>query len=267
MDIQRGLVRTRLGHVHYRKAGAGPNIMLFHINQQSSALMLELMAALAPRFQVVAMDYPGYGHSDHVESQPTIQDYAGVAVELMDALGIRKTHVMGEAVGTFVATEIAGAHPDRVEKAVLVNCPYVPGKRPKGTGGDVDHAVRPTDPSGFPVTRTIDFVLANDPEHSPMNPTQSWMDRINTAQIEAGRNRWQALEALHLYDLPRGLERITCPVLMLTGENFYFVQHREPMLKHLRDARMQVIPGARFCMTWERAEDVGAAATAFLSET
>lgn len=47
MDFKRGLVRTRLGYIHYRALGAGPAVMLFHINQQSSALMRELMQALA----------------------------------------------------------------------------------------------------------------------------------------------------------------------------------------------------------------------------
>ena len=56
MDIERGLVRTGLGHIHYRAAGAGRPLMLFHINQQSSALMVELIQALAPEFRVVAMD-------------------------------------------------------------------------------------------------------------------------------------------------------------------------------------------------------------------
>ncbi len=39
MDIERGLVKTGLGHIHYRAAGADQPVMLFHINQQSSALM------------------------------------------------------------------------------------------------------------------------------------------------------------------------------------------------------------------------------------
>lgn len=267
MNLERGLARTRLGQIHYRKAGAGESIMLFHINQQSSALMLELMDVLAPRFQVVAMDYPSYGMSDHVTEQPTIGDYAAVAVEVMDALGIERAHVMGEAVGSLVATEVAGAYPARTGKAILVNCPFVPGARPKGIDGDIPRETRPGDASGFPLTRTIEYLLENDPEHAPMYPTQSWMDRINVAQIEAGRERWQAIDALHLYDLKAGLRRLTCPVLMLTGENFYFIQHRDEMLQQVDGARLTIIPDARFCMTWERAHEVGAAAISFVDTT
>lgn len=266
MNLERGLAKTRLGQIHYRKAGSGESIMLFHINQQSSALMLELMAVLSTRFQVIAMDYPSYGMSDHVATQPTISDYASVAVEVMDTLGIERAHVLGEAVGSLVATEVAAAYPARVGKAVLVNCPFVPGARPKGTDGDIPRETRPGDSSGFPLTRTIEYLLENDPEHAPMYPTQSWMDRINVAQIEAGRERWQAIDALHLYDLKVGLRRLTCPVLMLTGEHFYFIQHKDEMLREVRGARLEIVPGGRFCMTWEKAPEVGGAAIAFIGE-
>jgi pimeloyl-ACP methyl ester carboxylesterase len=55
VTIERGLVRTRLGHVHYRAAGIGDPILLLHINQQSSSLYVELLAELAPRFRAVAL--------------------------------------------------------------------------------------------------------------------------------------------------------------------------------------------------------------------
>ena len=89
MQIERGLVSTELGYIHYRATGAGAPVMLFHINQQSSALMLELMQALAPRFRVVAMDYPSHGHSDPFPGQPSFADYTRCAIDVMDHLGIR----------------------------------------------------------------------------------------------------------------------------------------------------------------------------------
>ena len=49
MTVERGLVRTPFGHIHYRFQGTGPAIVLFHINQQSSALYLELMVELSSK--------------------------------------------------------------------------------------------------------------------------------------------------------------------------------------------------------------------------
>ena len=93
--VERGLAKTFAGHIHWRAAGSGPAVMISHINQQSSAMMLELLQALALDFRAVAIDYPGHGHSDPFDGQPTIDDYERSVVEVMDALGIERAAAMG----------------------------------------------------------------------------------------------------------------------------------------------------------------------------
>ena len=279
MEIERGLVKTPMGYMHYRAAGvagaAGASgiagseaIFLLHMNQQSSSVYLELMAELAPHLRVVAMDYPSHGDSDHVERQPAIGDYARCAVEVADALGIKKFSALGEAAGAAVSVELAVSHASRVDRIVLVNCPYYQDR----SAADARHAplksgLRPEDASGFPVTRTIEFLLTNDAGHAPMQPTQSWMDRINVAQIEAGRHRWQALDALHQYDIGSNLERVACPALLLIGEHFHYLKYRDEFHKRNPRLRSEVILGARLCMGWERAVDVGRHTLEFLRAT
>ena len=55
---------------------SGPVVMVSHINQQSSAVMVELLQALGAHFRAIAIDYPSHGNSDHIDWQPTIEDYA-----------------------------------------------------------------------------------------------------------------------------------------------------------------------------------------------
>lgn len=260
MNIERGLVKTDLGYMHYRAAGAarGEAIFLQHINQQSSALYLELMAVLCPSLRVVAMDYPSHGHSDNVEQQPAIEDYARCVITIADAMGIASFSVLGEAVGAAVSIALAADYPQRVNKAVLVNCPYYKDRSvAHARHAPLKAGLRPEDASGFPLTRTIDFLLKNDPGHAPVQPTQSWMDRVNVSQIEAGRHRWQALDALHQYDISANLQRMRCPTLLLIGEHFYYVEHRQEFHDKNKALRSMVLPGARFCMSWERAGEVG----------
>jgi len=264
MQIERGLVKTASGYIHYRAAGRGKPIMLLHINQQSSALYLELIAVLGEDMRAIAIDYPSYGMSDHVTGQPTIADYAHCVIEVLDALGVGSTHVLGEAVGAAVSIELACAYPDRVEKVVLVNCPYYPDRAAADRSHTPLKNQRPTDASGFPTTRTIAFLLEHDSAHAPMHPSQSWMDRINLAHMEAGRDRWQALDALHDYDIPAQLGRIRCPVMLLMGEHFIYTSFRDEFAARIEDLRSEVIAGGRFCLTWERAEDVGQRTMEFL---
>lgn len=265
--MDRGLVKTALGQIHYRTAGTGPAVMLFHINQQSSALMMELIEALAPRFRVVAMDYPSHGHSDPMPGQPDYNDYVGCAVAVMDALGIAFASVMGEAVGAGVAVHFANTHPERTERVVLLNCPFSPERgRTHVHVGELKSGLRPEDESGWPVTRTLSFMNTIDPGHAPLHPSQSWMDRINTARMEVGRNGWQAVTALANYDLDDGLRCLTHPTLILLGEHFHYTKFAAEMTARAKNARSEIVPGARFCMSWEKATEIAALTGAFLTE-
>lgn len=259
MRIERGLAETPYGYIHYRRAGRrdSPAIVVSHISQQSSALMIELLACLGDKAQAVAIDYPSCGMSDHVTKQPTIGDYASCVLAAMDAAGIESATALGEATGAFVSAELAAAHPTRIERAVLVNCPYYPEKAvSERAHTSLREGLRPSDPTGFPTTRTLEFVLEKDPTHAPVNADQSWMDRINLAQIEAGRERWQALQALGGYDLPASLRKAACPVLFLMGEQFHYRKDLPALQALARDAEAEVIPGARFCVTWSHARYV-----------
>lgn len=267
--IRRGLVRTPLGHVHFREAGEGPPIVLLHINQHSSALFLEMLAAFAvPQgMRAIAVDYPGHGDSDHVAKQPSIGDYARCVAAVMDALGIREATLLGEATGAAVAVELAVSQPARVSRVVLVNCPFLGDEAMRRALLDeMMHQLRPADATGYPKLRTVEFMLEHDPDHAPMRPTQSWMDRINQAQMEAGRDRWQALIALTQYDLGAALERLACPALLLMGEHFYFGHRAGEIRRRVKHLRHEVLKGARFCASWEFAERIADRGMAFAAE-
>ena len=257
MRIERGLVGTRHGYIHYRAAGSGRAVVLLHINQQSSSLYLELIDALAAGSRAIAIDYPSHGMSDHIAFQPTIADYAECVIAVLDALGVERATMLGEAIGAVVAVELCAAHPGRAEGAVLVNCPYYSDRAATGRSESaLKQGARPSDPSGFPTTRTLEFVLEHDAVHAPVRPSQSWMDRINVAQLEAGRDRWQALAALHQYDIKGNLARVKQPVLMLTGEHFHYAKHLGVLTAHVATVDSHIVEGGRFCLGWERADEI-----------
>ena len=265
MKIERALIETSIGYVHYRAAGRGKPVVLLHMNQQSSALYLELIEALAPSVRAIAIDYPSHGMSDHVYTQPTINDYARWIVEVLDALDLKTATFVGESGGAVIAIELAVKFPGRVDRIVLVNCPWYPDtKTATRNHGVLKTGARPSDPSGFPTTRTLEFVLSTDPAHTPMHPTQSWMDRINRAQLEAGRERWQVLDALHQYDMPENVPRVTKPALQLTGEHFIYVKDHPEFASRIKNLRQIVLPGGRCCVGWEKAADVARHTIEFL---
>jgi hypothetical protein len=106
--------------------------------------------------------------------------------------------------------------------------------------------------------RSIDWLLTHDPVHAPLHPDQDWMDRLNRAQVECGRDRWQALTAILHHDLKAAQRGIACPVLLLMGEHFYCRDRADLIGSRIADFQMAELPGARFCAGWESAAEIAA---------
>lgn len=94
---------------------------------------------LAPELdgcRVIAVEFPGHGHSDHRPGAARYHfiDYVADTLAVMDALGWRKCALLGHSLGGAVASVLAGAMPGRVERLVLVEAlgpiPARPGEAP-----------------------------------------------------------------------------------------------------------------------------------------
>jgi pimeloyl-ACP methyl ester carboxylesterase len=112
--IRRGYVDTSNGQMHYRTAGSGPAVLLLHQAGRTSAIYDRVAECLAPEFQTIAIDLPGFGESDPLPPPCTVEDVTDVVVEMLDGLGIDKAHLSGHHTGAVVAGDLAVRHPDRV---------------------------------------------------------------------------------------------------------------------------------------------------------
>lgn len=246
--------QTRHARIHYRVAGEGVPLLLFHINRQSSDLLAELMTELAPDFRVVAMDYPGYGRSGPADDRPTIELYARTAHELIHRLGHDRAFVLGEAVGSAVAASFAAQFPDETSGAVLVNCPLLPKDDQAALVASVRRA------SGDPEADMTDPepYLSRHADHAPMAPSHDWLERVRVAAQQCRATLWQAADALLAFDLRTALARMAAPSLLLTGEFSPFRSSHDETLALSPAMRGEVLYGARFSITWERAADTAA---------
>jgi pimeloyl-ACP methyl ester carboxylesterase len=105
--------------VHYRRAGAGPCLLMFHQSPLSSSDLLPAISGFQDRYTCIAPDTPGYGMSDPFGvDEVSMEDIADAAVEFMDAIGIEKCAVYGFHTGAMIAGAVAAHHPERVACAV-----------------------------------------------------------------------------------------------------------------------------------------------------
>ena len=114
--------------VHVVEAGSGePALVLVHGFASSTFDWEEVvLPALGGSRRVVAFDLLGMGFSERVEGLPYGFDaWSRQVVDVMDALGIARASLVAHSLGGAVASIVAGEHPERVERLVLV-APLVP---------------------------------------------------------------------------------------------------------------------------------------------
>jgi 3-oxoadipate enol-lactonase len=101
----------------YEVSGSGPPVVLLHEGIADSRMWLRQLPVLEPEFTVVRIDQRGFGRS-LLPSGPfsPVED----VVSVLDELGLERADVVGASFGGRVALELAGAHPERVERLVLV---------------------------------------------------------------------------------------------------------------------------------------------------
>jgi pimeloyl-ACP methyl ester carboxylesterase len=114
--------RTPAGEFSLLEAGTGPPIVALHGLGGTKASFLPTVAALAPRFRVIAVDMLGFGDS----SKPIGASYgpayqAETVGHLLDSLALERAHLLGHSFGGRVALELGIGRPDRVHGLMLLS--------------------------------------------------------------------------------------------------------------------------------------------------
>lgn len=117
------MVDTSWGATFVRISGPsdGPPLVLLP-GANATLLMWEPnIEALAEDYRVYAVDNIfDFGRSVYTRNLETPDDFVIWFDELLDALGLEKTHLAGLSYGGWIASEYALAHPERIEKLVLM---------------------------------------------------------------------------------------------------------------------------------------------------
>ena len=116
-------VATRNARLSIVEAGEGPAVLAIHGLGATKGSFFPTVAALSDRFRVIALDLPGFGDSDKPLGAAYDAPYfASACVDLLDALGLDRVHVIGNSLGGRVALELGLREPARVERMALLAC-------------------------------------------------------------------------------------------------------------------------------------------------
>lgn len=115
--------RTRIdgSEIGYVDIGDGPPLVFVHGLGGSWQNWLENLPFFASSHRCIAMDLGGFGASEPVDGEVSIERYARSVAELMESLGIASAAVVGNSMGGFIALELALRRPALVDRLVLVS--------------------------------------------------------------------------------------------------------------------------------------------------
>ena len=106
--------------LHYQQQGSGADIILIHGLLGSLENLNMVAKSLKENFRVTNIDVRNHGLSFHKNSM-TYKELALDIVELMEKLGIERSHVLGHSMGGKIAMELALAHSEKVDKLIVAD--------------------------------------------------------------------------------------------------------------------------------------------------
>lgn len=233
-----GHISRHGARIHYKEFGVGETLVLLHGGLSSSLdwfRQIPFFAGLGRR--LILIDTRGHGVSSMGTVEFTYSNLAADVVAVLDHLGITRTAIIGWSDGGNTALRIAGLHPERVERMILISANYSPdGLRDPSLGNFPDH--------GF--TRLKRWLVGSH-------------DRRLVAKI---KHLWQNYPRIS----PDELNATDPPTLVIIGEHDEItVAHAQAMVSLLPNASLHILAGAGHHALLTHAKAVNEIAREFLS--
>jgi len=116
------LAQDRAAGLQVTQAGQGPPLVLLHGGMGSWTHWVRNLKAFATHFSVHALDLPGFGASDDINPDTSLDDYIGRVVTAIDALipAPRPFRLAAFSFGGFIGAGVLARMQDRVLRASLL---------------------------------------------------------------------------------------------------------------------------------------------------
>ncbi|MCB0116693.1 MAG: alpha/beta fold hydrolase [Caldilineaceae bacterium] len=173
--------------------------------------------ALAPYFKVVAFDNRGIGLSDKPEGPYSVFEMAEDTARLMEALDIHPAHVVGHALGGYIAQELALNYPGYVDHLVLAGTSFGGPTAIPVTEEALAHMMPHENIEVGTRSTLIAFTAPGFAEASPELFEELVSYRVDNPTVKASHQA-QVLAGVQ-YDESERIHRLDALTLVITGEH------------------------------------------------
>ena len=249
--------------LYYQITGQGQPLLFIH-GLGSGARDWELQVAFFSRhYQVVTFDVRGHGQSDKPPGPYSIPLFAADTAELIQALGIAPTHVVGLSLGGMIAFQLAVSTPDLVRSLVIVNSgPELVVRTVKERLQLFQRLLIVRLLGMRKMGQVLGKRLFPKPEHEELRQVfvERWAENDKRAYLGSFR-------AIVGWSVADRLDSINRPTLVIAADEDYTpVSLKEAYVAKMPQAELVVIPDSRHATPAERPEQFNEALMAFLSK-
>lgn len=253
----------------YNDDGVGPAIVCLHAIAHGAGDFAALREHLKNRYRVLALDWPGHGHSENDHEPASARRYARLLAGFMDVVNIERGVLIGNSIGGAAALLHAHAYPERVRGLVLED----PGGLVSTSDFVTRHALRvmiaffragARSAWWFPAAYRAYYkrVLSNP-------RAAEWRVKIAAAGPEMApilTEAWTSFAAPEA-DTRALVREITCPVLAAWAKHDQIVQWKrnEPVVRKFPDVHITIFD-AGHAAHLETPEEFAGAVDRFLAE-
>ncbi len=256
MDLPRSHLRVR--GLEWRP-NAAKKVVALHGWLDNAASFMPL-APLLTDTHLIALDWPGHGHSDHIPEGMTYHftDYLTYLHEFLDAWGDGPITLLGHSLGGAVGTLFAGAFPEKIERLILVEgFGPIPSKDDEARRRLREHVERrlQLNEKEMPVYTKIEKAVRARLMATPMEEGSARLIvERNLEAIPVGWT-WRTDQRLTLPSPQRFaetqvtniLQHITCPTLLITAQDGMLhsggVFPVTPRLRAVKNLQHHTLPG------------------------
>jgi pimeloyl-ACP methyl ester carboxylesterase len=219
-----------------------------------SSFYYTVAPAVAAKTDTVLFDLRGHGRSERTLSGYRIEDSVDDLVGILDALGIAEpVHLVANSFGGTIALAAALRRPERVAGMVLIEA------HPAFTGWAGEIMDDLTDlVSGFDNPGIRDYLTKEAPR-TLRRMVQTCEDLVTVSSMADDLRASQPTD-------PDRLATLTCPTLLLYGENSDIIDRAYVLEESIPGADLVVVDGCSHALLMENPKEVEHRTTAWLDE-
>lgn len=226
--------------IYWENFGTGPNLTIVNNFFIISPLWRNFTRSLSEKNSILTYDLRNQGASTPAVEELTYESHIDDLLNLLDALEVEKTYLMGSSTSTLICRDFAIAYPERVKGLILVSplfCPYGSRRRKYLTKSWLNSlcqgGVKSLFDHIYPLVYS-DRAIENGGSPTYLSLRERFLAMNSYEQIRLNLN-----VSLSTDDNPKKLSKITCPTLLLAGDAD-FLASRSSL-----DAICKLIPRAR----------------------